>query len=313
MDKIGIVVNYYRKSLAENRFYVLTLATELGLLMLKQSSLVGTVILVDGSPKPDKQIENSCSSLGIQYLHTGKELSIPEAYNFGWRSLSEPYIALMANDILAYDSNTITKLYDLLQLPDVGCVFPYLSEGDWKVQDSRFIEWFEKTCEPSFLLLNFIMLKRCVLEKVGGVDEGYKCGFYDPILLIKIRKLGYRVVLVGGTKMIHINSLTKIVGESTIDPSVVDIDQLKFKEEYSDYYYLPKGKTMNLDTGWPYKFWKWPFSSTLSIKILWWLTKHIPISIVRAAFTLITVWFEPILTRYPAKYGGSNRSSVDGE
>lgn len=229
MDKIGIVVNYYRKSPSENRLDNACISYRTGDSDAKAKSIGwNDHFIADGSPKPDRQIESGCLSLGIQYLHSGKELSIPEAYNLGWRSLSEPYIGLMANDILPYDSSTITNLVDFLQRPDTGCVFPYLSEGDWKGQDSRFINAFEKTFEPSFVLLNFICFKRSVLEKIGGVDEGYKGGYYDPILLIKIRQNGYRVVLVGSTKMVHLGKLTKKMSESSIESLQDEKDQAKF-------------------------------------------------------------------------------------
>jgi GT2 family glycosyltransferase len=303
MEKVGIVVNYFRKSQPSDRLNALTLTTELGLVMLTQNPSVGTVVLVDGSPYADEGIRSTCSKLGVQYLHAGKELSIPEAYNLGWRSLSEPFVGLMANDILPYDYDTLTKLVSYLRQPDIGCVFPYLSEGDWRLQNWRFFKILEQTCEPSFILLNLILFKRSVLESIGGVTEKYKGGYYDPILLINIRNRGFRVVLVGGTKVIHVDQLTKRMGQSRIGDAQYDRDQLQFRQEYTDYFYVPNKSDSIIDLGWPYKFWRWPLATTVSGSILWWLVKHIPYSRLRVIFAHLTLWIEPFITRYPAKHG----------
>jgi len=276
MKKIGVTINYYKKMPSSSRNNPIIPTTELGIIMLKTSPEIGSIVLVDGSPKKDEIIEQSCKEMDVNYIHTGKELTIPEAYNIGWRSMKEPYQALMANDILPHDPSTITKLYDYIKIDDIGCVFPYISHGDWKVQDPRFIERFEITCEPSFILLNFICFKRDVLERIGGVDEGYKVGFYDPILLIKVRETGYRAVLVGDTHMTHLNALTKKTGESSLLVGDFHTDVTKFINEYSELHYLPKGEITGLDEVWPYKFWKWPLSTTFSIQICWWISKHIP-------------------------------------
>lgn len=241
--------------------------------------------------------------MDANYIHTGKELTIPEAYNIGWRSLKEPYQALMANDVLPHDPSTITKLHEYIKIDDIGCVFPYLSHGDWKVQDPRFFEIFETTCEPSFLLLNFICFKRDVLEQIGGVDEGYKVGFYDPILLIKVREAGYRAVLVGDSHMTHLAKLTKKTGESSLMDEDFNTDVTKFQSEYVELTYSPKGAVSDLDKFFPYKFWTWPFSTTLSVQVCWWISRHIPFKFLRSVFTMFTVWIEPILTKYPAKHG----------
>jgi hypothetical protein len=313
MEKTGIVVNYFRSEPPVSRLNPLTLTTELSLVMLKENNCIGTIVLVDGSSKPDEKIRASCQDLDIQYLHDGKELSIPEAYNLGWKSLHEPYIGLMANDMLPYDDKTIPRLISYLEKPDIGCVLPYISKGDWPIQNWRFFPDLEKTCEPSFILLNMLLFKRVVLEQIGGVDEGYKSGYYDPILLIKTRRLGYRVVLIRKTKVVHLEKLTKNMGESNIKRSIGKIDHERFMVNYPEYYFEPFHANSMMDVIWPYKFWKWPFSTTTSIRILWWFTRHIPFQGLRKFLTMMVIFIEPLFTRYPAKYGTCRKKEIQEE
>ncbi len=74
-----------------------------------------------------------------------------------------------------------------------------------------------RTCEPSTMTLNLNIFKRSILEQIGGLDENYIYGYAEPILLIKLRTLGYRVVMVGNSRVFHYDTLTKSLGENTLD------------------------------------------------------------------------------------------------
>ena len=108
--ELGIVVNYYTNFSSDENNQLLVATTNLSLRLLKINQYVNTVILVDGSKKEDKGIKKVCEELDVKYIHSGKELSYVEAYNIGWKSLTEPYIGLMANDVLPHPLETIGKL-----------------------------------------------------------------------------------------------------------------------------------------------------------------------------------------------------------
>ena len=154
----------------------------------------------------------------MRYIHAGRELGLAESYNIGWRATSSPYVCLMANDILPFPLETVDRLLEVIQAPDVGCVFPYLTDGLY-TQHTGFSDFRSRfTCEPASMTLNLNMFRRSVLEAVGGVDERFAVGYYDPLLLMGVRRQGYRAVLVGGTKAIHFDQLTKQLGGSTLLP-----------------------------------------------------------------------------------------------
>ena len=168
---LGMAVNYYWNSPDEAGRAVMTTTTELGLRMLRRSPVVGTIALVDGSPGPDARLADLCSEIGANYLHKGREIGLAEGYNVGWRSLSEPYVGLMANDIVPYPLQSLERLLEIVQEPEVGLAFPYLSMCDYPPQLARLslLRRTMVTCEPASMTLNLNVLRRDVLERVGGV------------------------------------------------------------------------------------------------------------------------------------------------
>ena len=295
---LGMAVNHYWNSPDLAARAVMVTTTELGLRMLRLSPLVGSITLVDGSPEPDERLAGLCAEIGARYLHAGREIGLAEGYNLGWRSLSEPFVGLMANDIVPFPLESLEKLLEVVQDPEVGLVFPYLSMCDYPPQLARFSVLRRRTmvtCEPASMTLNLNILPRDVLERVGGVDEKYLTGFYDPILVMRVRELGYRAVQVGGAWVVHLDRLTKKIGGSTLTRVVHKADRDRFFREY------PRLRTRH--GIWGISFWKWPIATTRSAALLWWLSQRLPQLHARRAFEELVVLVEPLLTRYPARRG----------
>ena len=114
----------------------------------------------------------------------------------------------------------------------MGCVSPYLSFSDWPSQIGHHVK-SAVTCEPTGMTLNLCLLKRSVLEAVGGIDETYSGAYNDVILMMKIRHLGLRRVLFAGdTFVTHLGGVT--VANGTAYRLTEDIK--RFKEEYPQYW-----------------------------------------------------------------------------
>lgn len=297
--EVGVAVNYYWNDAKGRDRRLADWVTQLGLFFLRQSPVVGTVVLVDGSPEPSRPLERVCGELDVRYLHAGRELSLPEGYNLGWRSLPERFVGLMANDILPYPPSIMETLMACLRRPDVGCVFPYLTNSDYPPQVIRFVYKMRRTCEPAGMTLNLNLFRREALEEVGGVDEGYLVGFYDPILVIKLRRKGWRVVQVGDTAAIHLNRLTHTSGVSTLTGARYVQDDEHFSREYPEY---------RARHGiWKMTFWSWPFATTPSAAACWWISQHFPWRPGRQALEKLTMILEPYLTSFPARHGARAR------
>jgi FkbM family methyltransferase len=299
-----MAVNHYWNSPDAGGRAIMVTATELGLRMLRRSPVVGSIALVDGSPQPDARLAGVCDELGADYIHTGGELGLAEGYNLGWRSLPEPYVGLMANDIVPFPLQSLERLLELVQQPDVGLAFPYLTLCDYPPQLARSGAIGRRTmvsCEPASMTLNLCVLRREVLERVGGVDTAYATGFYDPILVMRVREMGYRAVQAGDASVVHLDRLTKTFGGSTLTPKVHAADRERFFARYPH---------LRTEHGiWGIRFWKWPMATTRRAALLWWLSQRLPSRRARRAAEAAASSWEPLVTRYPV--GRAARRSPD--
>jgi GT2 family glycosyltransferase len=289
-------VSHYWNSPDESGRAVMQAATELSLRMLRRSPVVGSIHLVDGSPAADERLRSVCEEIGARYIHAGRELGLAEGYNTGWRALPEPYVGLMANDIVPLPLDSLEKLLDAARQPEVGVAFPYLTMCDYPPQVTRLSALGRRTmvtCEPASMTLNLNIFPRDVLEQVGGVDESYLTGYYDPILVMRIRELGYRAVQVGDAWVVHLDRLTKMMGGSTLTPRVHKDDTARFFSQY------PRLRTAH--GIWGIAFWRWPIATTRRAALVWWLSQNLSHPRARKAVEDFMVVSEPLLTRYPVR------------
>lgn len=280
VDNIGVVINYYWKPSFPKSCQI---STWVSLLALQEAGFSKGVVLVDGSPIHDEFIKSKCEELGIEYVSDEKALGYSEGFNLGIKHSKGEYVCLMANDIYP-TRDLFEKMYAWIMLPDVGCVFPYLSSCDYPGQISNFVRK-SVTCEPTLMTLNINLFKRSVLEEVNGVDENYSGSFNDVILMAKIRNKGHRVIQVGGTNGIHLGKFT--ISQGTNYQKHVDYQ--RFSTEYPQYR-AHHGK-------WQIKHWVKPFAINRKIAFFWYIAQHLPGTRTRKFIEWLTIWLEPELTK----------------
>jgi hypothetical protein len=61
------------------------------------------------------------------------------------------------------------------------------------------------------------------------------------------------------------------------------------------------------------KFWPWPCSTSLAAMICWWISHNFPSVKARRRLLDYTMWIEPYLTKYPARYGRKRIFSRGGD
>ena len=165
--------------------------------------------------------------------------------------------------------------------------------GGDETQRLSFSRRGEITCEPATFTLNLNLFKKSVLEAIGGLNENYLASFAEPILTVKIRNLGYRVVMLGGARIYHYDRLTKVLGKSTLASSVFEADGKRWETEYSQIFPRHPAK-INC------ALWKRPFWTTWSAQVCWWMAMNLPGAKLRNLAWTFVSWLEPFLTRYPA-------------
>lgn len=278
---IGVVVNYYWKPSYPKSLQINTWAA---LSALLETGIIQDVLLVDGSPQHDDFIKSKCEKMGINYISSDKNLSYAEGFNLGISQMNHEYICLMANDVFP-TRDLFEKLYNWVSLPDVGCVFPYLSSSDYPGQIPGFVRK-PITCEPTFMTLNINIFRRKVLEQIGGIDLHFSGGFNDIVALIKTRELGYRVILVGDTNVTHLGRMTISQGSNY---TIGKTDLNRFVERYP-HFQAKHGK-------WGYKHWVKPFAVNKRISFLWWICQNFPSTRIRKVLERMLIRNESRFTR----------------
>lgn len=298
-SRAGFVVNYFCTDAEGSARETLRDATALSLRLLRDHPRVGVVLLSDGSPAPDAELRQRCDALGVEYAHYGRATRFTESYNLGWRSLAEDFdtVALMANDVIPHPPESLDRLLDQLDAdPEIGCVFPYLATPRRSVDETQrpgFGKRAKTTCEPASMTLNLNVFRREALDRAGGLDEAYLHGYSEPLLILRLRGAGHRVVLVGDTHAYHYDQLTKQLGVSELTPRVHAEDTARWFREHPTH--ATRRGIANLDLS------RWPFATTRRAALLWWLCgMRIP---RRRALRRFALWIEPRLTRYPARFG----------
>jgi len=188
------------------------------------------VVLADGSPTRDETLACGLGELGVEYLHTGGELSFAKTYNAGIRRTSSPVVVAMANDVLI-EAKQVRMLIDEMH-DGVGCVFPYLSASDYGAQRHR--RWpVPRRCFPTRMTLNVNAFPRAALEKVGLIPEQMTGCFNDVLLFIRLREAGYSIVLRNVGRVIHLGQQTLKTGATSV---AYGKDEALFASQYSDYW-----------------------------------------------------------------------------
>lgn len=77
---------------------------------------------------------------------------------------------------------------------DIPSIAPAIPKGDPRVRSVREVPSVTAAC---------MMVKRSVFEEVNGFDEGYKNGWEDTDLCLRIREKGYKVWYTGQTHVYH--------------------------------------------------------------------------------------------------------------
>jgi len=270
-NQLGMVVNFFAGRADDSTRGLIVSATDTALRLLQRADIVSSILVVDGTSEPCRPMRAVCEALGVAYHHAGRGLSYVEAYNIGWRQLTHEFVGLMANDVAPHPAASITRLLDCLRDSQVGCVFPYLAtvrEANDETQQPGFFGRGRHSCEPASMTLNLNLFRRAVLESIGGLDERYRVGYQEPLLLIKIRSLGYRAVMVGGTRALHYDGLNKATGATETSRSLIDEDTRRWHAEHpghADPYGLAH-----------LKLWATPFSTSRRHRALWWAAYHLP-------------------------------------
>jgi len=110
------------------------------------------------------------------------------------------YIIFLDNDIKIVDNNWINKLVKIMEIyKEIGILAPiiYTPIGyqTFTKEEVQFVDYVPSAC---------IIVRRSVIEKIGGFDPGYwPLGNEDPDFCNRVKLAGYKIAVTNATKVLH--------------------------------------------------------------------------------------------------------------
>ena len=216
-------------------------------------------ILDNGS---DKDVKGYAEKIGAGYIRNETNKGIYKAYDQAYRATKEKYLAMVHNDIYIFEKNWDKRVLDIIEEVEkkygkkVGIVgFAGSAGGNKDASRAGFMSnliSFEGSQEaevhglritdhhPAVFLDGSVMIcSREMLDKIGGIDTGYKCHhIYDYEMSLASINAGFVNVVVG-VKFAHRGGITAISYEAQESFN----EWCKDDKELSDYF--QQGQTFN--------------------------------------------------------------------
>lgn len=231
MDKntetIDVVVNHFNKAQAPHIRYMALYAMAF---LCKDQPENLRIIFVDGSPFADEELKNGLMAFGVEYIHSGRELSFGQIYDLGIKASSSPVVVTLANDIFI-EAKQVRMLAEEIK-GGIGCAIPYLSFSDYGAQIENRLP-HPKRCFPSRMTINVNAFSRAALEKIGFIPEQMTGCYNDVIMFIRLRQEGYSILMRNVGHIVHLGQQTIKTGVHKFN---YEADAALFARQYPKYW-----------------------------------------------------------------------------
>jgi N-acetylglucosaminyl-diphospho-decaprenol L-rhamnosyltransferase len=189
------------------------------------------VVVVDNASR-DGSV-GTVADLPITVLPLGENRGFAAGCNAGWRASDAPF-ALFLNPDATIDPEAVLRLARVAEQPGLGAVAPKVLEPDGSIAPSqrrfpraastfgqalflhrlfRGAAWstelvhdpraYERPAEPEWVSGACVLVRRDVLERLGGLDEGFFMYCEDKDLCHRIWDLGLAVRYEPGAVAVH--------------------------------------------------------------------------------------------------------------
>ncbi len=216
--KVSLIIPVYNK-------YEMTKDCLWSILQHTKDVSYEVIIADDCSTDETKNIENKIT--GIKHIRTKENSGFGANCTNAIQYAEGKYIALLNNDMLFYD-NWLKPIIDTLENDStIGAAGGTLINPNGKVSELGGLIWGESkairigrdcTYSPKLKKLNTdfdyksgccLVLEKTLWDKVGGFDPAFNPAYYeDTDLCFKIRELGFRIVNVFESQIIHFETVS---------------------------------------------------------------------------------------------------------
>ncbi|MDR4461977.1 MAG: glycosyltransferase [Nitrospirales bacterium] len=231
------------------------------------------VLVVDNASTDETQ--NFLASFGgdIQVIRNTENLGFAKACNQGARAARGKYLIFLNNDTIP-QPGWLSALVDEVEThQDVSIVGSKLLYPDNTIQHAGVV--FSKNCLTPYHIFNgapgdlhaanirrefqavtaaCLLIRRTDFEAIGGFDEGFRNGFEDVDLCLKIRECGKKIIYQPKSQLYHLEHQTPGRKDSDAERHngnlllnrwaskiVVDEDVYTVPEGYANRYYFRDG------------------------------------------------------------------------
>lgn len=222
------------------------------------------VIVVDNASSDGSVEEIRKNHSWVKLIESKVNTGFSGGNNLGLKIATKPYILFLNSDAYVEQDSLIKALEYFQKNPDCSVLGPKLTFENGKLQPSagylpnpfnviawilglslipplapltfpfhpKFKEFFDKEREVGWIMGAFFMLKREVIEKVGGFDEKIFMYFEEVEFCKRATLAGFQIWYVPGIKVVHLHGAS-----SGFDNSPALLQELKGLKYYLQEYY----------------------------------------------------------------------------
>ena len=231
------------------------------------------VVVVDNGSTDG--VQNFLQTLGgdVHVIRNRDNLGFAKACNQGAKAARGEHLVFLNNDTIPLKGWLTALLEEVRTHSDVAVVGSKLLYEDGTIQHAGVAfsrEWFmpyhiyrgvdahaacvSRRRELDCVTAACMLVRRDVFEEVGGFDEGYRNGFEDVDLCLKIREKGRTIVYQPQSVLYHLESRTPGRKAHDLDNSrrlherwaaswwLADEDRIHFEDGYALHTYIVDGK-----------------------------------------------------------------------
>lgn len=163
------------------------------------------ILIIDNKSDADtvsvlSALRDNISNVSI--IRNEENLGWVKAVNQGIKASSAPYVCIMNNDTIVRTKGWLAKLISAAESDgDIGLLNPRFDIKD-KASDRPVVE-------IDFCRGYCVLIKRSVIDKIGGLDEEYGLGYYDDDdYSVRAIRAGFRCVRVNDVLVEHLRDST---------------------------------------------------------------------------------------------------------
>lgn len=159
----------------------------------------GRLVVVDNaSQEPCGEVARA---KGAHFIQNLENRGFASACNQGIDAYPSRYVLLLNNDVFL-QKGVIQALMDYADAhPKVGAVTPRLLSLDGREQMPPLFRF--RPCSRKWIPCACLLVRRDVLDRLGGLDEGFFFYNEDVDLGIRLRRAGYRLIYHPALSVIH--------------------------------------------------------------------------------------------------------------